>query len=85
MQAATFIQSVYSTLTQQGSTMLVSRDTLVTYLNFALCDLYTYEGRSWSFFSVYNQSVTTPGTGSYFEVVVPEAPFVRLQSLRARR
>ena len=43
MLASTFMQSIYASLTQQGSTLLMGDDALLTFINFALTDIVTYE------------------------------------------
>lgn len=68
-----FIQGVYASLTQQGSTLLINSDNLLTFVNYAMCDVLTYEGRVWTFQHVTGNSETTPGTTTFHTITIPNS------------
>lgn len=88
MKVNAFIQSVFASLTQQGSTLLINSDTLLTFTNFGLSDIYNYEGRFWGFQYVVGNTFTTTGASTNFTHTIPENAtntIQRLVSLRATR
>ena len=52
--------SIYRWTNQKLQTVLAWRTAIVSAINFALSDIYTYEGKEWTF--MYNKTIIKPET-----------------------
>lgn len=70
------LKQLYCGLTQRGITLMVSKEQLIGFINYAINEIYSFEGRNWSFALRTDITITPPvGTeeGAVFSVDLNES------------
>ena len=57
---ADVLTQIYCGLTQRGITLMVSQAQLIGFINYAISEIYSFEGRNWSFAYEVDVDVTPP-------------------------
>ncbi len=79
MKVGAFIEVLYHWLTQRWATMFVSKESIMNFINFGLNDIYSFEGRGWSFMYKPNETITIPGaTATTYYEHTTASPIYRL-------
>jgi hypothetical protein len=68
-----FMQSVYASITQQASTLLVGDESMIAFINMALNDLFAFDGKIWTFKWKDSFDISEPAEDGkpYYDVTLP--------------
>lgn len=66
MQVQQLIQMLYGAIGHQSITLAASPDTILSFINMGISNIWTFEWRSWSFKFLFNEEFTTTNTGNEY-------------------